>query len=733
MARNLMPKSGIMMPYVVVSRDAAVVGVSTVDGKAGAIDLTATYRKITDSYDKTETYTKTEVDNLITPIMTGALFKADPFVNNNVPFRSGGANGVTSINLIKANTDNSIHIGDIASGVQGVHIFSEGRVDVIYKNDAGAETVAPMYSKRYRPEVADMPFAAVGDYVLDSKGRTIAVNRTGINSDLKTLNALTNISTTKVTFEKSPTIPDAAQPYDAVNLRQLQAAGGGSGGASMNGVMNNFIGAVQWFNGSRAKLPAGYIAADGQKVLKADYPDLWTAVNSNLLVSTNEATWIADIKKRASYAYDTSTTEFRVPDLNGQQSGSITGAFLRGHSSSAESQSGVVGEMRVNAAPNITGTLASGGAGAFNLSNNSGAFQPGAPYAAGGIQSNGVANLTSATATFDASRSNAAYGRDSAAEVRPNSAVGIWIIRASGSFTAQNTNFNVITGDAAKPASGTLISGGSVASVYQVAGVDYAKAEIKVKSVIDGKPYAEVAITDNSSGTPSINNLRLGPPKSYIDGLDLYISSTDVTVYPGSAMLATGEFVEVVNSITKTLPAKTASTFYYVYLFLNAGVPDIEVSTTAPTKYSGKASSKGSDLTRRFLGYYRVTSSSEVAECSCINGTTRFTGPVDATSLLRIMANGVATSYTQIPIAGYIVAGIARSIIFDGTNTASGAVASYSGMSGRTYSTFQSGNNKYEAEVFFNDPASPQLWYKYSSSPGSTGFYVDIKGFRYDR
>lgn len=515
MARNLMPKSGIMMPYVVVSRDAAVVGVSTVDGKAGAVDLTTTYRKITDSYTKTQTYTKTEVDNLITPLMTGALFKADPFVNNNVPFRSGGANGVTSINLIKANTDNSIHIGDIASGVQGVHIFSEGRVDVIYKNDAGAETVAPMYSKRHRPEVADMPFAAVGDYVLDSQGRTIAVNRTGINSDLKTLNALTNISTTKVTFEKSPTIPDAALPYDAVNLKQLQAAG--------------------------------------------------------------------------------------------------------------------------------------------------------------------------------------------------------------------------VSGDATKPASGILVSGGSVASVYQVAGVDYAKAEIKVKSIIDGKPYAEVAITDNSSGIPSINNLRLGPPKSYIDGLDLYVSSTGVTVYPGSAMLATGEFVEVVNSITKTLPAKTESTFYYVYLFLNAGVPDIEVSTTAPTKYSGKASSKGSDLTRRFLGYYRVTSSNEVAECSCINGTTRYTGPVDANSILRIMANGVATSYTQIPIAGYMVAGIARSIIFDGTNTASGATAAYSGMSGRTYSTFQSGNNKYEAEVFFNDPASPQLWYKYSSSPGSTGFYVDIKGFRYDR
>lgn len=749
MARNLMPKSGIMMPYVVVSRDAAVVGVSTVDGKAGAIDLTATYRKITDSYDKTETYTKTEVDNLITPIMTGALFKADPFVNNNVPFRSGGANGVTSINLIKANTDNSIHIGDIASGVQGVHIFSEGRVDVVYKNDAGAETVAPMYSKRYRPEVADMPFAAVGDYVLDSQGRTIAVNRTGINSDLKTLNALTNISTTKVTFEKPPTIPDGAQPYDAVNLRQLQAAGGSSG-ASMNGVMNNFIGAVEWWNGSRASLPAGYIAADGQECSQTDpaTADLYALVSSGKVVTVTEDKWLnsgsADAlrkgENRGAYVKQSTTAgKFRVPDLNGAYADGSTprANFLRGDGGgNYTSEIGGVGAIKYNAAPNITGAMGfhgTDGTGTGNtpVSSSNGALvqsniqnKAGVTTPVNGFNSFGQVRL-------DASVSNAAYGRGT--EVRPNSVTGIWIIRASGSFTAQNTNFNVITGDATKPASGTLVSGGSVASVYQIAGVDYAKAEIKVKSVIDGKPYAEVAITDNSSGTPSINNLRLGPPKSYIDGLDLYISSTDVTVYPGSAMLATGEFVEVVNSITKTLPAKTASTFYYVYLFLNAGVPDIEISTTAPTKYSGKASSKGSDLTRRFLGYYRVTSSSEVAECSCINGTTRFTGPVDATSLLRIMANGVATSYTQIPIAGYIVAGIARSIIFDGTNTASGAVAAYSGMSGRTYSTFQSGNNKYEAEVFFNDPASPQLWYKYSSSPGSTGFYVDIKGFRYDR
>lgn len=47
MSRNLMPKSGAMAPYVVVNRDAAVAGVFSVDGEAGAVDLTKKYVLIT--------------------------------------------------------------------------------------------------------------------------------------------------------------------------------------------------------------------------------------------------------------------------------------------------------------------------------------------------------------------------------------------------------------------------------------------------------------------------------------------------------------------------------------------------------------------------------------------------------------------------------------------------------------------------------------------------------------
>ena len=330
--------------------------------------------------------------------------------------------------------------------------------------------------------------------VTSVNGKTGAITglaASGANNDITSLNALSGPLRLG---------GDAAGDYDAVTLKQLRAASGGADGASMNGVMNNFIGAVEWFNGSRAKLPAGYIPADGQKVLKTDAPDLWAAVNNNVLTSTNEATWQGNRNKRACYAYDTSTTEFRVPDLNGQQSGSITGAFLRGHSSAAESQSGAVGEMRVNAAPNINGTISSI-ASDFSIGtflSGSGAFKIDALNENRIINPQVVGSSASAWAKFDASLSNAAYGRDSAAEVRPNSAVGIWIIRASGTFTAQNTAFNVINGDTAAPANNTVVAGGYMVSAYQIGGLDRYRTRLFTQAKY-GVSHAAVLAVENLS------------------------------------------------------------------------------------------------------------------------------------------------------------------------------------------------------------------------------------------
>lgn len=555
MARELMPKSGIMMPYVVVTRDAAVVGVSTVDGVAGAINLENKYLKISDAsatyMTKAEGATKDYVGAVVQPLMTGALFKQDPFVNNNIPFRSGGGNGVDSVDLIKVDTNNAIAIGNLAADVQGVNIYSNGRLRVIDKNQAGVETSYPLYSQRYRPEIGELPFAAIGEYVKDAKGRTIGVNRTGINADIKRM-------TQKVTMDLSPTIPDASQPYDAVNLRQLQAAGGGSG-ASLNGVMNNFIGAVEWFNGSRAKLPSGYIAADGQLVLRSQYPDLTAAVLAGILSSVSDSSWItnpsagSDTQKtgsRGMYSSGNGSTTLRIPDLNGVRtqgdmldgvafSGLSTpkGVFLRGDGGG--STIGIYGSGAINmsSAPNITGHIRSGSSGSYSavfLDETSGAFTP---SGADGVQIQGVAGTLPGrfnTVDLNASKSNDVYGRDNnSTEIRPNSATGIWIIRASGAFTASNTKFDVIDSSASEPASGTnpTLRGGLLESVHKIAGVDRVIGSIQSEYVW-GNPNVSL----------KFNTGLYSAAGDYVRGNTMTYSAGDLSV-PGGTVSSKRHYV----------------------------------------------------------------------------------------------------------------------------------------------------------------------------------------------
>ncbi|EEK4464918.1 hypothetical protein GNM83_18990 [Salmonella enterica] len=264
--------------------------------------------------------------------------------------------------------------------------------------------------------------------------------------------------------------------YDAATMKQLRAIANTGDAATMSGVMNNFIGAVEWFNGSRETLPPGYVAADGQTLNRADWPDLWAAVASSMLKSVTEVQWnTRSTNARGSFYYFrgsysqgngslTSGSTFRVPDLNGGQAGdgSIQNTFLNG---SAPSLAGNVGQLRESAAPNITGIFFTG------TNNKDASAASGSIYLS--KQDGGETNLTvtgtdkSDKMAFDASRSDRVY-TGSAGELRPNTAVGIWIIRASGSFQAANTAFNVLNSDATPPASGTAVYGGTLTSIYNI-------------------------------------------------------------------------------------------------------------------------------------------------------------------------------------------------------------------------------------------------------------------------
>lgn len=301
--------------------------------------------------------------------------------------------------------------------------------------------------------------------------------QSGVNSDITQLTGLQGPLTLNF---------DAVGDYDAVTLRQLKANSGGSG-PTMNGVVNNFVGAVEWWNGSRASLPVGYIPADGQECSQTDpaTADLYALVNSGRVVTVTEAAWqnsgsadaIRKGENRGAYVKQSSTGKFRVPDLNGAYAdGATPGAnFLRGDGGGKfTSEISGVGAIKYGAAPDIQGTF-------YTMTNNidaanaDGAFREVAQDA-GVTNSNLSGPDRSDKIGFKASNWNSVYGRG--AEVRPNSVVGIWIIRASGSFQSANTNFSVISGDATAPGANTSVLGGMVYSRYTIGGVDKLSASL---------------------------------------------------------------------------------------------------------------------------------------------------------------------------------------------------------------------------------------------------------------
>ena len=287
----------------------------------------------------------------------------------------------------------------------------------------------------------------------------------------------------------------------------------------MSGVMNNFIGAVEWFNGSRATLPAGYIAADGQTLTRTDskVKDLWAAVSSGLLASISEYDWINGISDqygahpgihRGKYSTGDGSTNFRVPDLNGMQYGSISSPFLRGAGVGA----GEVGRVYENGAPNITGKIRAGSDGTYGrifLDETSGAFahsgEDGVQFGPSSTSINGRFN----TVNLNAAYSNAAYGRDGTVEVRPNSIVGIWIIRANGSFTAANTSYSVINSDTTLPAPGTVIEGGAIRSVYKVGDTEHMMAQLTMRRGVGQTPFARLWMTSADTGNQTVYDFPL--------------------------------------------------------------------------------------------------------------------------------------------------------------------------------------------------------------------------------
>lgn len=319
----------------------------------------------------------------------------------------------------------------------------------------------------------------------------------------------------------------------------------GSGGPTMNGVMNYHVGeAVPWE--TRAYYPPNCLPRDGQLVNRADWPELWAWAQKTSPIT--DAVWLADVTKRGSYSTGDGSTTFRLPDWNGIQSGSIPANFFRGGDGANDM---VVVQ---NAAPALTFSM-------NDLMYNTAAG--GTVVQSGALKStiinkytmtagNGNGAMANMLREFSAASQNDAYGRNSAGEIRPNNVCGVWLVRASGGFVAANTSWSVINSLTSAPGVSTTTYGGDVNSTLKVGTADYGKAGLRAVVTSDASGVktvgAQVVVTDSTGSTSTQKVINLGTVNGLTGGS---ISGT----YLGLAGSSTGGFVGLEINNTASDPA----------------------------------------------------------------------------------------------------------------------------------------------------------------------------------
>lgn len=157
MARQLMPKSGVVMPYVVVSRDTTIAGVASVDGQAGVVNLTGKYvtKATADQTYVAKTagdaayLSKTDAANLYLP-------KLNPVVpaGSVLSAMADATSKLGTIKVIKAGTDFKTTFGDVLSSSE---IASKTNPTVLIGSAAYT-----FYHTGYKPTLAELGAAKSG-------------------------------------------------------------------------------------------------------------------------------------------------------------------------------------------------------------------------------------------------------------------------------------------------------------------------------------------------------------------------------------------------------------------------------------------------------------------------------------------------------------------------------------------------------------------------------------------
>jgi hypothetical protein len=210
-------------------------------------------------------------------------------------------------------------------------------------------------------------------------------------------------------------------------------------------------------------------------------------------------------------------------------------------------------------------------------------------------------------------------------------------------------------------------------------------------------------------------------------------SATSISATSGTCYIqGSSAVISFPSLLTLSSLSLSASTWYHLYAYLNAGTPAIELVTTAPaTAYSGTARSKTSDTSRRYLGSVVTDASGNIYNFDVQLG--RVLWRFSASGISRVLNAGAATTATTISLGGFVPPTSTRAILsmFNGATNATNFVQY--GWDGSAFAQFNAIAQGGTAVQDFPISPSQQMQYRYGTAPTGGAGYIDVLGYSLER
>ena len=227
---------------------------------------------------------------------------------------------------------------------------------------------------------------------------------------------------------------------------------------------------------------------------------------------------------------------------------------------------------------------------------------------------------------------------------------------------------------------------------------------------------------------------NLGGLGSYISGViprysvpNGAIISSGAVYIPGAGRVVEVPEISVIGSLQ-------INTWYHIYFHFDSNTLGAEIVSTAPSApYSGNARSKAGDPTRRYI-YSLKTDSNGAVIPFIIQSDGQFRYCIgNPLAPLRVLANGKATSRTNVSLSGAIpVTSIGALLLVSNTDSSMFANLTIPGIGSAAIVGVSPGGGTAGQFVPHPTDSSQNMQYYYSSTPAG-GLYIDVLGFTVSR